>query len=166
LDHFHILIFFSVPVQTSGQRTRREDGYHSCCHCCCMRRNCGKWPATFRTAYILYCTLYEDATGLCSVMSCSLHWLFTAVFRLEIRGMSMVPNRSVLAEIHRRCRLILSQSSTDCSRHLTFWLDRIRCCTVRVERILINIPVRSPSCFIFVYSNLQTILTSHLQGCW
>jgi len=77
----------------------------------------------------------------------------------------MVPNRSVLAEIHRRCRLILSQSSTDCSRHLTFWLDRIRCCTVRVERILINIPVRSPSCFIFVYSNLQTILTSHLQGC-
>ena len=58
--HFHILIFFSVPVKTSGQRTKREeDGYSNCSHSCCMRRLCGKWSATLSIAYLLYCMPYN-----------------------------------------------------------------------------------------------------------
>jgi hypothetical protein len=110
--------FFLFFVQTSGQRTKREeDGYHSCSHYCRMRRHCGKRPATFSTAYVLYCTIYRDATGLfCNE-------LLTALFLLEMSGMSMIPNRSLLAEIHRRCRFNPVSSSTDCSRRFDMYMS-------------------------------------------
>ena len=133
LYHFHILFFFfSVPVQTSGQRTKREDGYHICCPCCCMRRHCGKWPATFSTAcFVLYASRRRYRPVFCNELFTAL----TVYCSISVRNERYVEGTESISASRNSPSLAVYpfSSSTDCSRHLTFWLDRIRCCTSRTH---------------------------------